>query len=638
MGDKNVSTETDGEQLRDFTRSVLNDLKALEKMLAGDYFEQNARRIGAEQEMFVVDSAFHPAPRALDIIETAGDERLTTELGLFNLEANAPPLEFSGDCLSRLEENLSDAVAVARRAARKKDADVILAGILPTIQQSDLVRKNLTPEARYEEMDRVLTELHGERRQIQMRGVDELQLEVEGVYVEFANMSFQVHLQSGIGEFVRDYNWSQAIAAPVLAAAVNSPVLLGRRLWHETRIALFQHATDARSTALKARDLTPRVHFGSDWMSDKIIDFFNEDVARFRFILTTETDEDSLAVLESGDIPKLSAWQMHNGSIWRWNRACYGVFDQKPGLRIEARYLPAGPTVADETANAAFFLGLMNALPDEFGDARGKFSFDTVKKNFFDVARNGLNTQIEWFDGEVLAADKLILQKLLPLADTGLKKAEVSDKDREKYLGILRERVAAKCTGAQWILDSYAAFDEDAPPNVKLRTIAAAMKENQETNQPVHLWKLAQIEKGVEWIDNFRTVERFMTRDLFTVRQEDAIDLAINLLEWKQIQHVPVEDDAGNLVGLISYRDLLAHFADSAKTEEKKSARDIMQTDLITIEPTTETLDALRIMREKNIGCLPVVAVGKLVGLLTTHDFLSVSTKLFEERLRELND
>ena len=637
MGDKNVVTETGGKQLRAFTKEVLNDLQALEKMIAGDHFERDARRIGAEQEMFIVDSALQPAPLALDIIKTSGDDRLTTELGLFNLEVNVPPLDFSGDCLRRLEENISDALAVAGRAARANDADLILTGILPTIQQSDLVRENLTPEPRYEEMDRILTELHGERRHIQMRGVDEIQLEVEGTYVEFSNMSFQVHLQSGIENFARNYNWSQAIAAPVLAAAVNSPILLGRRLWHETRIALFQHATDARSTALKARDLIPRVHFGSEWVGDRLIDFFNEDVARFRFILTTEAEEDSLAVLDGGGVPALTAWQMHNGSIWRWNRACYGVMDNKPSLRIEARYLPAGPTVADEVANAAFFLGLMIALPEEYGDAREKFAFDTVKKNFFDVARNGLNTQIGWFDGEIRAADELILQELLPLADKGLQMVEVDEDDRAKYLGILRERVTAKRTGAQWLLDSYAALDaEDVPLNIKLRTITAAIKTNQETNAPVHLWKLAEIEKGSDWIDNFRTVEQFMTRDLFTVREQDAIELAINLLEWKQIQHVPVEDDAGNLVGLISYRDLLAYYADTAKTEAETSVRDVMQTDLITVTPITDTLEALSIMREKKIGCLPVVTGGKLVGILTSDDFLTVSTKLLEERLRKL--
>ena len=638
MGDKKVSTKIDNSQMRHFTKAVLNDLQAIEQMLAGDLFEKDVLRIGSEQEMFIVDSAMCAAPLALDIIEAAGDKRLTTELGLFNLEANGSTYEFEGKCLSAMEKELLEVVEIASQTAKKFDADVVLTGILPTLQMSDFVKENLTPQPRYEEMNRVLTELHGENRLIQIRGLDEIQLHVENVFVEFSNTSFQLHLQVGIGDFVRSYNWAQAVAAPVLACAVNSPLLIGHRLWHETRIALFQHATDARSPIFQERNNPPRVNFGDDWMSEQMIDYFQEDVVRYRFILTRQTQEDSLEKLERGEIPDLTAWQMHNGTIWRWNRPCYGVLNGKPSLRIEARFLPSGPTILDEMANSAFFLGLMIALPQEFGDVAKRISFDEVKNNFFNVARFGLQTQISWLDGKSLRAKRLILEDLLPLARKGLEIVKVDSQDIEKYLGIIEKRVAAEKTGAGWMLASLAEMDETAKLNVRLRTLTAQIKTNQEKNQPVHTWELAKIENSEsDWIDNFRTVEHFMTKQLFTVRPEDVIDLAASLMTWKHIQHVPVEDDQGNLAGILSHRDLLEIVAtDKTKQTGEIVVRDIMKTDLVTIAPETPTLEALNLMRDKNIGSLPIVKEGKLVGLITAHDFLTVSAKLLEERLKEI--
>lgn len=638
MGDKKVSTEIDESEMRHFTKAVLSDLQAIEQMLASGLFEEDALRIGAEQEMFIVDSAMCAAPLALKIIEAAGDERLTTELGLFNLEANAATHDFTGRCLSEMEAELLEVVEIAKQAAKKFDADLILTGILPTLQMSDFVKENLTPQPRYEEMNRVLTELHGENRLIQIRGLDEIQIHVENVFVEFSNTSFQLHLQTGIKDFVESYNWAQAIAAPVLASAVNSPLLVGHRLWHETRIALFQHATDARSPVFQERDNPPRVNFGDNWMSERMIDYFQEDVVRYRFILTRQTEEDSLEKLRRGEIPDLTAWQMHNGTIWRWNRPCYGVLNGKPGLRIEARFLPSGPTILDEIANSAFFLGLMIRLPKEFGDVTEKISFDDVKNNFFNVARFGLQTQIGWLDGKSLRAKRLILEELLPLARKGLEDVAVDSGDAEKYLGVIENRVRAEKTGASWMLASLAQMDEDAKLNVRLRTLTAQIKANQEKNQPVHTWELAKIESTeCDWIDNFQTVEQFMVRQLFTVRPEDVIDLAASLMTWKQIQHVPVEDDAGNLVGILSHRDLLEIVAtDKTRETGEIVVRDIMKTDLITIAPETPTLEALNLMRDKNIGSLPIVKDGKLIGLITAHDFLTVSAKLLEERLKNI--
>lgn len=634
MGDKKVTAKYDDAQMRAFTLGVLTDLRALEWMLDAGMFEDDVRRIGAEQEMFLVDSAMRPAPLAVEVIEEARDGRLTTEIGKFNLEANLTPREFKGDCLSLMEGELNEIIDIVRAAADPFNAGVVLAGILPTIQLSDLTHENLTPLARYHEIDRVVTKLHGDNRVIQIKGLDELQLTLQDTFIEFCNTSFQIHLQVGAKDFVRYYNWAQAISGPVLASAVNSPILLNHRLWCETRLALFQHAIDTRSTVHKERNQTPRVNFGDRWVDSSILEVLREDAVRFRILLTQAVEENALEILAKGGVPQLSAWRLHNGTIWRWNRPCYGVFGNKPTLRIEARYLPAGPSVADEMANSAFFLGLMTELPEEFGDITKYMSFEDAKNNFFNAARYGLNGQIRGLDGKSRRVGRIIVEELLPRARKGLTRAGIDEADSERLLGIIEARVETESTGAKWMIESYASMDKRAKPNVRMRTLTAAMKANQESGEPVHEWPLAQIPAKCEWIDNYKTVEQFMAVDLFTVRPEDILDLAASLMHWRHVRHVPVEDDAGHLIGIVSHRDILELFALGKITGPAQLViSEVMRTNLITVAPDTPTLEALELMRERRIGCLPVVKDNKLIGLITAYDFLTVSSKLLEERL-----
>jgi CBS domain-containing protein/gamma-glutamylcysteine synthetase len=635
MGEQSVAISVDEKYRQAFARAVLNDLHALEKMFRNGLLETGVRRIGAEQEIFLVDHAMRPAPLAVEVIEAARDSRLTTEIGRFNLEANLTPHLFEGACLSELERELNEILDIVRAAMAAFRGGAVMCGILPTIQNSDLVEANLTPGPRYAELNRILTALHGEDRVVHIKGLDEIKLRLSDTFIEFCNTSFQVHLQVPIDEFTEHYNWAQAVTAPVLAAAVNSPLLLGNRLWHETRLALFQHAVDERSPVQHERSRPARVTFGREWVDDSILEIFHEDVARFRIILTRDLEENSLDVLNEGRVPKLDAWRMHNGTVWRWNRPCYGITDGKPGLRIEARFLPSGPSAADEVANAALLLGLVTEMPKTHGDVRDVLSFDDAKSNFFGAARYGLKSQITWINGKTYSARDLILNELLPIAREGLRRAKVDDVDADRFLGIIQERVAKEITGARWMLDSLAGMDKSAKTSAKMRALTEEMKARQESGDPLHTWPLARIEDRSDWVNNYRTVEQFMSRDLFTVRPDDVLDLAASLMEWKHIRHVPVENDSGALVGIVTHRDLLHLLAeDKGRASGELIVSEVMKTDLITITPDTRTLDALYIMRERNIGCLPVVAAGKLVGLLTAHDFLVVSTRILEERLK----
>jgi CBS domain-containing protein len=630
VGEHNVE-QYDERKYQAFMKALLEDLRALAFMLEEGRVESGVRRIGAEQEMFLIDNDMRPAPRSMEVLAKADEPRLTTEIARFNLEANLTPRLLTGSCFRQMEAELRDLIARSRAAAKNFDADILLSGILPTLQQFDLTLGNLTPAPRYEQLNREVIRSRGGPLSIYIKGLDELHLTHDNIMMESCNTSFQVHFQTSGDDFVRDYNLAQAITAPVLAVAVNSPLLFGKRLWNETRVALFQHSTDVRSRPQLARSQPARVSFGDKWLEHSVIALFHEQISRFRPIMITQPDEDPFEVLARGETPELSALRMHNGTVWRWNRACYGVEGGVPHLRIENRALPSGPTIGDEIANTAFFVGLMLALPEEYGDVAKRMQFDDAKANFFRAARHGLDAQFNWIDGQSYSASTLILDHLLPLASSGLHSADVAPEDVDKYLGIIKERARTRQTGARWILRSFAAMS-DAPREQRQRRLAAMMLDHEKTGRPVHQWPIAKASDDHDWERGYRSIGQFMSTDLFTVRPNDLIDLAASLMDWRHIRHVPVEDEDGRLVGLVSHRALLRVLGHSAR-DANITVRDVMVANPVTVSPATPTLDAIQMMRDQHIGCLPVVEDGQLVGIVTSYDFLEASARLFQEHL-----
>jgi CBS domain-containing protein len=430
------------------------------------------------------------------------------------------------------------------------------------------------------------------------------------------------------------YNIAQVAAAPVLAAGANSPMLFGKRLWRETRIALFEQAVDTRSSNEHLRERQARVSFGRDWVRDSVLDLFREDVARFRTVLGIQDWEDPIRALDEGRIPSLKALRLHNGTVYRWNRACYGILDDKPHLRIENRVLPSGPTPVDELANAAFWFGLIASLAKEVGDVTRHMAFDEAKDNFQAAARHGLESTLTWFNGRHVGARELILEELLPMARDGLAMGGIYSSDIDRYLGALRERVETGHTGARWQLASYKGLKGTTAPGERLNALVAATRSRQQRNEPVARWEPARGEESGDFRTNFVRVDQYMTTDLFTVHEDEALDLVANLMEWEKIRHVPVEDSRSRLVGLISYRSLLRLLARGMSRDGKAMAvREVMRRDPITITPDTNTLDAVQLMRKHRVGCLPVVKDGTLVGIVTERDFMNVAAGLLEEKL-----
>ncbi len=630
MGDQRIlSDENEGARLRAFMKRVLMDLRALERMIAEGKIESGVRRIGAEQEMFLVDRDWRPAPAAMKVLEAVRDPHFVTELALFNLEANLDAFPFGGDSLARMERQIVGLLDQARTAAAPFGVKPLLIGILPTIRTSDLGIENMTPLPRYAALNRAMTRLRGKAYEISIKGIDELMVQHDSVMVEACNASFQCHLQVAPAEFAALYNAAQVATAPVLAAAGNSAMLFGRRLWNETRIAVFQQAVDTRGSSHHVRERSPRVDFGRRWVDDSILEMYQEDLSRYRVLLAAEVDEDPFEALRKGEAPTLRALRLHNGTVYRWNRACYGVTDGKPHLRIEMRALPSGPSPVDEVANAAFWYGLTIAVAAA-GDVRKAMTFDDAKGNFLAAARIGLAAQLTWLDGRTVPAPDLILEHLLPMAREGLLGAGTVKEDVDRYLGVIEDRVRTGRTGTMWSLKSWAEMSGHGTSGERLNALAAATYDRQTPNAPVHEWPTARLSEGGGWQRNYVKVEQFMTTDITTVHEDEAVDLVANLMVWERIRYVPVEDAQNHLVGLVSYRALLRAMALGLLESRTKplAVSEIMRKDPVSVAPETPTLRAIEIMRGQKIGCLPVTKDGRLVGVVTERDFMDIAYQL----------
>ena len=637
MGQHDVQHDSSAAALRDFTRHLMQDVRALEYMLQNGLFETSVRRIGAEQELFLVDERWQPAPIVEEVMERNDNPNVVTELTRFNLEFNLSPHLFGGDCLRQMEEELKETLAYTRRLVAEAGGRVIMTGILPTVHLSDLALDNMTPAPRYFALNDAIMRLRGGPAQFQIRGADELFVKHDSIMLEGVNTSFQTHFQVDPEEFARFYNIAQVVAAPCLAAATNSPLLFGKRLWRETRIALFQQAVDTRSSNLYLREMSPRVHFGTGWVKESVTEIFKEDISRFRVLLTTKMDEDPFETLQRGDVPKLQALQLHNGTVYRWNRACYGMTDGKPHLRIENRILPSGPTPVDEVANAALWFGLVSGLAQRHEDVAEVMDFDDAKSNFVAAARGGLASQFRWIDRRQVPAHQLILNDLLPLARTGLSAAGIDADDIDRYLGIIEARVETRQTGAQWQLDSLAQMKREGPGSraERLTALVAAMSARQEQGHPVHTWALASMgEAGAPQRMRSARVEHYMSTDLFTVHEEESIEFVASLMDWQHIRQVIVEDEQHRLVGLVSHRRLLRYLAEQRPGRAPREAvpvREIMVHDPIAVSPETPTVEAIRLMREHHISSLPVVREDQLVGIITERDFIHLAGQLFDD-------
>lgn len=638
MGEQRVSLVTEDEQMHRFVKSLLKDVQALEYMLENDWFENDIVRIGAEQEMCLVNQYdYKPACIVVEALERLDKYPwIETELAKFNLEIGLDPREFSTDCLSAMEKEILFKLDIIKKGIKDLDAKVLLCGILPTIRKFDMSMDNLTPKKRYYAlMNAINMQLEATAYELRVSGIDELLIKHDSPFIEAVNTSFQVHLQVAPKDFVKLYNISQTLAAPVMAIGANSPIVFGKRLWHESRIAMFQQALDTRTTKEYMRERSPRVNFGKSWVDNSILDIYREDITRFRVLLSSDIEEDAIEMIKNNEVPKLRALQVHNSTVYRWNRPCYGISPNgKPHLRIECRILPAGPTVLDEMANAAFWLGAMKGMEANYTDIREQISFEDISDNFSKAAQFGIDSKFTWLKDKKISTVDLVQKELLPLAKEGLVAMNVKSDDIDRYLGVIEERTKKHMNGARWSLRAYTKLMKETNMDEALTTMTAAISDYQEKEIPVHEWQLPKVGDYINYNPSDLTVQEFMITDLFTVHKDDIIDLVADMMDWRRIRYTPVENKEGELVGLVTSRILLRHFIKRSCENKLETntflVKDIMIKDPIIVSPDTNLMKAISIMNEHKIGCLPVVNDKELVGIITVVDFLRITTRLID--------
>ena len=347
---------------------------------------------------------------------------------------------------------------------------------------------------------------------------------------------------------------------------------------------------------------------------------YQDDVVRYTPLLTSDAIEDAQEVLKKGEIPKLKAIQVHNSTVYRWNRLCYGQNNGIPHLRIENRYLPSGPSVKDEVANALFWVGLMQGMPEEFRNLPKRYSFNEIKENFINAARTGINTYFNWF-GKGLSAKRLIRTRLLDIAREGLEKSGVSKRDIDLYPGIIEIRSAESKTGSNWIKKSNALLKQRMTRDITSATLTAHMYKNQKSGLPVHQWEAAGYKDVLKLDPSITKLEKYMTTEVFVVNEDDLVELVAKVMEWKNVHHVPVVNRDNKVTGLITSTNLTMI---EGQDQKLIVAKDIMVKEIVTVESVTTIEEANRIMLEKGIGCLPVIELGELVGILTRRDLVKI--------------
>lgn len=476
-------------------QKVRRCLDALGTMLRENRFSFPERQMGLEIELALVDAAFGPAMTNGEVLEKIDDPTFTTELGQQNVEVNVAPRPLAGTRALDLERELRRCLTAADAKAGDVDAAIVMIGMLPTLRMEHFDRRWLSPGARYSLLDKEIFAARGEDVTLDIEGVpmpgaepERLRQRCGTILPESACTSVQLHLQVAPDDFAGHWNAAQCLAGVQVALAANSPFLLGRALWQETRIPLFQQATDTRPEELRNQGVRPRVWFGERWITS-IFDLFEENARYFPSLLPETDEEDPIAALAAGRAPTLSELRLHNGTVWRWNRPVYDLVDGVPHLRVENRVLPAGPTVLDLVANAAFFYGAQRALAFADRPLWSRMSFEAAEENLRHGARDGMSARLYWPDVGWISPAELVLRKLLPMAHDGLRELGMADSARERYLGVIEARCAAQRTGSTWQRETVARLEErgaDRPG--ALVGMLARYVELMRAGEPAHTW------------------------------------------------------------------------------------------------------------------------------------------------------
>jgi len=593
-----------------FINKLTHDIELLERLISENILE-NFNRIGAEQEFCLIDENFRANPINQEILKKIKNHGFVTEIAKFNMELNIEPIDLTANSLRKMEQVLIQKMDIVSKVAIKNNADIILTGILPTVRKYDLRFDNITNNQRYFDLCDAISKSRGNKYKIRISGLDELIFQHDSPLIEGCNTGFQFHLQIDPNNFHRMYNFAQLIAAPVLATSVNSPMLFGKRLWNETRIAIFQQATDTRIIGNYHLESLPRVTFGNQWLKKSLIEIFKEDIMRYKILLKSLNQKSQRN--ENINLPKLDALTLHNSTVYRWNRPCYGIYKKQPSIRIENRMLPAGPTIVDEIANSAFWLGLLMFYKNsDIDDIEKSMKFDDARINFYSAAQQGIDATFKWFSGKRIEARKLILNELIPKSAIGLSSINIAPKDIEKYLNIIKERTTTRQNGSRWIIDSYDRLSSKFSQQNTLTTITSEIIRHQKTNEPVHTWDIPQHSVLINNPSKL-LIEECMNRDINSINEHDVFELAYQINSWGKTNYMIVVNEKGELTGILD-ADI---FNNQKYVKNKRTLiiKKIMKKKPKTLKPEFTISSSLKIMEKEQINIMPVVENKLFIGM-----------------------
>ncbi|HEY5987210.1 MAG TPA: glutamate--cysteine ligase [Streptosporangiaceae bacterium] len=465
-------------------------LSALGKLLDRPGFGSGPATVGAELELFLLDGAARPLPCNQAIRAAVADPRVTFELDRFNLELNASPVLLAGRPFAALGSELNLLLDRVAHAAGDYAGRVAVIGILPTLRRADLGPDMMTDAPRYRALNSGLRRLRRAPFGIRIDGADPLELASEDVGLEGANTSLQVHLRVDPAAFTRIYNAVQLATAPVLAVSGNSPTFLGHRLWEETRIALYKQSVDDRP-GHEPRRRPARAALGTGWLRGGPLELFTESTRLHQPLLPVLGGLGPPGGSSGRRAPPLDELRLHQGTVWRWNRA---IYDPASGghLRIEMRALPAGPTVIDMLANAAFLIGLSLWLAGQDQQWTYALPFERADHGFYRAAQHGLAAQLSWpawcrDQIRTLPAAKLVAE-LVPAARQGLLQAGVAPAEADTLLEVIYARAASGQTGAAWQRATLAAAERCHDRDRALAIMVDRYLQYADTGLPVHTW------------------------------------------------------------------------------------------------------------------------------------------------------
>ncbi len=491
MGIEIDRTVFDDEDRRAFAERLDESLGVLDELLARPGFGEGQASLVADLELSLVDDDGDPVLCNTEVLTESVDPRLTVELDRFNIEGNLRYGPLAGTSLSALADECRDCLAEIARAATLHGARPAMIGILPTLAQHHLDRNAMTSSPRFEALSQSLRDLREEPFLLDIHGDDDLRTHCTDVTYEGAATSFQVHLRVSPGAFADVYDAVQLATPAAIAMAGNSPLFLGKRLWHETRIALFKQAVDHRAERGK-QGRQARVSFGERW-TQAPIDLFREPVVGHTALLPVLDGERPRAALAAGRAPNLRELRLHQGTVWRWNRAIYDSADDGH-LRIELRALPSGPSIDDMVANAAFLVGVALDVAPSAAEWREELDFETVHADFYRAARQGFEAHVSWPQSLGGAAGPMpcgeLIAQLLERADRGLERAGVDAGDRARFLGVLQRRVERARTGASWQRDALEIAERVRPRDEAIYHMFRGYLERSRSGEAVADWDL----------------------------------------------------------------------------------------------------------------------------------------------------